>query len=197
VTGFNAFGDLENNPSRVVAETLAARTLPGLVVEVLPTEYDRAGARIRRLIAELRPARILCLGVNMRIGAVNLERVALNVDDAALADNAGVLRSGVPILRRGPLAYLSTLPLEGMLGELRGKGIPSAISNHAGTFVCNHVFYLARHTVASLGLRSECGFVHLPPLLGTPEAKRPGMQPLALAQLTAAVDTLIRHRPGR
>jgi pyroglutamyl-peptidase len=190
VTGFNRFGGFERNPSQAVVEALEAQAPAGLILRVLPTEFEAAGAEIKSLIQRHRPDRILCLGLNARIASINLERVAVNVDDAAAPDNAGLLRSGEPILPGGPAAYLSTLPLGAMAAELGRRKIPAGISNHAGTYVCNHVFYLARHEVESLGLGSSCGFVHLPPLADTPAAGGE-TKGLSLAQLLEAVRALI------
>jgi pyroglutamyl-peptidase len=191
LTGFNRFGDLALNPSQSVVEALAGRNPEGLVAEVLPTEYAGAAARIRSLIRKHRPGRVICLGVNMRIAGINLERVAVNVDDAVLPDNAGSLRSGSPIIRGGPAAYLSTLHLRRILASLGKCGIPAAISNHAGTFVCNHVFYAARHEVERMGSRARCGFVHVPPLLETGGPENGDPRGLTLAQMLEAAECLL------
>src|SRR6185503_14590339 len=154
LTGFNRFGDLEVNPTQLIVESMAKR--PGaftnfnLVVEVLPTEFIVAGNRISQLIRQHRPEMVVCLGVGAGLGEIHLERVALNLDDGGLPDNAGVSRTGQKIVPDGPLAYHSTLPLVRMREALRQRGIPAIISNHAGTYVCNHVFYLARHEVERL-----------------------------------------------
>jgi pyroglutamyl-peptidase len=174
LTGFNSFSGVEVNPSQLVVEHFARRGDPAITAEVLPTEYAAAGRRIRSLVRERRPAVVLSLGVAQSRSAVCLERVALNLNDSETPDNAGVVTTGRPIVAGAPLAYLSTLPLDAMLAALRSANVPSAITNHAGTFVCNHVLFSALHEVEQSGLPARCGFVHLPAL----EAEKPGGLPL-------------------
>jgi pyroglutamyl-peptidase len=174
LTGFNRFGTLRDNPSQRVVEAIIRRKMAGLTAEVLPTEFIAAGKRIRDLIRQLQPDWIICLGVAQGIPAIHLERVALNLDDTELPDNAGHVHAAKRIVKDGPLAYESTLPIEEMRDRLQQRGIPAAISNHAGTFVCNHVFYVARHEVERLALGARCGFIHLPAILN-PGTDMPGM----------------------
>ena len=166
LTGFNCFGNLEVNPSELIVESIADRARKrgrtDLVTEVLPTEYQRAGDRVCELIREVRPEAILALGVAIGAPVLRLERVALNLDDTEAPDNAGKIIEGQLIDTGGPLAYWSSLPLTGMLEALDRLGVPAVISNHAGAFLCNHVFYIARHQVQQLGIPSRCGFIHVP-----------------------------------
>lgn len=178
ITGFEPFGDIKINPSQVIVDSLAAsaKTDPNtdLTAVVLPTEYDRAGAEIARLIREHTPDIVLCLGVSARRQGLHLERVALNLDDAHLPDNAGDHRDGQPILDDAPPAYFSTLPLKDIHTALKERQVPATISNHAGAYVCNHVYYLALHTLQQMQSDALCGFIHVP-LPGdgedTPDAK--------------------------
>jgi len=166
LTGFDCFGGLEVNPSELIVESIADRArksgLTDLVSEVLPTEYQRAGDRVCELIREVRPEAILALGVAIGVPFLRLERVALNLDDIEAPDNAGEIIQGRLIDAEGPTAYWSSLPLTRMIEALDRLGVPALISNHAGTFLCNHVFYLARHQVEQLGIPSRCGFIHVP-----------------------------------
>jgi len=192
LTGFNPFGTVKINPSQLVVETLAQRPArplgADLVTEILPTAYIEAGDRITHLIRHHRPDSIICLGVAEGTPAIRLERVALNLDDAELPDNTGLLRQGSPIVLDGPAAYWSTLPLEQMRRALARQGIPAAISNHAGTYLCNHVFYRARHEVEQLRLPSPCGFIHLPALLEPAAGRVPPAPGLPLAVMLEAID---------
>src|SRR5262245_33280526 len=147
LTGFNSFHGVDVNPSQLVVEYFARRGEPGIVAEVLPTEYAAAGRRIRSLVREHRPDVVLSLGVAQSRFAMCLERVALNLNDCETPDNAGIVATARPIVAGAPLAYYSSLPLDAMLAALRGVNVPSAITNHAGTFVCNHVYYSAQHEV--------------------------------------------------
>lgn len=184
LTGFNRFADLDVNPSELIVESIARRTLEtgrtGIVTEVLPTEYQSAGDRVRELIRELSPRAILGLGVAMGTRSLRLERVALNLDDCAAPDNSGRIVQGQLIDPLGPVAYWSTLPLARMLGALGSLGVPAVISNHAGAFLCNHLFYIARRQVEQSGLSCQCGFIHVPPLSAEIAGDRDSGLPLAL-----------------
>jgi pyroglutamyl-peptidase len=133
-----------------------------LQTEILPTEFISAERRITNLILEARPDVILSLGVAERLNAIVLERFALNLDDTNMPDNVGSLPKAMPIDSDSPLAYSSTLPLSQLASKLAEASIPVAISNHAGTFVCNHIFYVARNVIERAGMKTMCGFVHLP-----------------------------------
>ncbi len=162
LTGFNPFGKLEANPSQLIVEGIAERGHPGIVAEVLPTEYRRAGERIKSLIQAYQPEAIICLGVAQSRNVISLERLAVNLDDSGKPDNAGMYIFGKTIVPDGPRIYHSTLPLTHMYVTLQQQGIPVVFSHDAGRFVCNHVFYVARHELEQLGHDAACGFIHLP-----------------------------------
>ena len=172
VTGFTPFGGHATNSSQAVVETLAADA-GGLDTAVLRTEYGFAGAEIVRLIREKRPSAVVCLGMNERSGQIRLEAVARNWDNCPQADNAGELREGRPIVEGAPGTYPSTLPLRRLADRLEREGIEAAISDDAGNYLCNHVFFRACHENALSGHGVPCGFIHLPPLSGPPETARP------------------------
>lgn len=170
VTGFTPFAGLSDNPSAIVVEDLARRGVPGVVLEtrLVDVLWERAGAEVVAAMDAVRPAAVVCFGLARGRDAVNLERFAVNVDDSVTADNAGVHRRGTPIAAAGPDAYRSTLPIVPIAAALAAADLPVRASNHAGAFLCNHVFYAVRHRLAQTGLAIPAGFVHLPPL--PPEA---------------------------
>jgi len=190
LTGFEPFGPVRVNPSEQIVRRIAAQARArgddGLVADVLPTEFAAADKRIRRLIRKFRPAAVLCLGVAPQRDKISLERVALNLDDDSLPDNAGRRRAGRRIVPRGPAAYWSTLPLERFRKQLVRRKIPVSYSNHAGTFLCNHIFYVARHEIEHLGNSAPCGFLHVPPALRrSKQAKQRG---IPLSTMVEAVE---------
>jgi pyroglutamyl-peptidase len=142
--------------------------------------------RLSDLIAQHQPDVVICLGLAARRSAINLERVALNLDDAKIPDNAGDLAVGRPIQQDGPVAYLSTLPLEKMKQALQAREIPVEISNHAGAYVCNHVFYAARHAIEQAHFPAICGFIHVPAIADSADD-----QGLLLDQMIEAVGVCI------
>lgn len=155
VSGFEPFGEIAENPSQVVVAHLPTHI--DIVKAILPVRYTALETQMQCLIAAHQPRFWLMLGVASGRVGIQLERLAVNLDDAAMADNDGVVRQGQPIVLDGPLAYASALPLDAFYGELKRRAIPVAYSNHAGTYLCNHAFYYGRY----LGVVA-CGFVHLP-----------------------------------
>jgi pyroglutamyl-peptidase len=131
-------------------------------VAILPTEFAKAERAIRELLQTDVPDVLLALGVAPRAQGVRLERTARNRDDATLPDNAGEQRTLTPIVPGGPDTFESTLPIQAMQAALEQLGVPVAISDDAGGYVCNHLFYAARHVIDSLRLPTRCGFVHVP-----------------------------------
>jgi pyroglutamyl-peptidase len=164
LTGFEPFGDVKVNPSQCVVEHFAAQGRDDLITLVIPTVYAESGVLIRDAIKQHNPDAVLSLGVAASRDSINLERIAVNVDDASIPDNVGYLASGEPIDAEGPVAYRSTLPLAAMKEALEVRGIDVTISNHAGAYMCNHVFYSARHALEMAGSSIPCGFIHIPDL---------------------------------
>lgn len=165
VTGFEAFGEHDVNPSERVVRALRAG--PELVTEVLPVSYRRAEARLGELIEGVDPRAVLLLGLHGG-QAIRLERIALNLDDAKTPDRDGEVRIGEPISAFGPAGYASTLPLDAFAAVLRRFSLPFEWSRDAGGFLCNHAFYVACDRVALRFGEVPCGFVHLPPLEALP-----------------------------
>jgi len=175
LTGFDAFGGATLNPSWLAAQALHGRQIAGhrVVAARLPTVFDASLHELQELLVAHAPALVLCVGLASGRQALSLERVAINLNDASLADNRGAQPVDTPVVAQGPAAYFSSLPLKAMLLALRRHGLPAELSQSAGTFVCNHVFYGLMHTLATNPRcqRTRGGFVHVPELtvLGLPE----------------------------
>lgn len=185
VTGFEPFDGEPVNPSAEVARALAGRRVAGapVVAAVLPCAFGRAVDELRAAIAAQRPQLVLALGQAGGREGFGIERVAINVDDARIADNAGAQPIDTPVVAGAPAAYFSTLPIKAMAAALRRAGWPAAVSQSAGTFVCNHVFYGLMHTLRRRRVRG--GFMHLPLL--PEQASRRGGPSLALDDQIAGV----------
>ena len=170
LTGFDAFGGDAINPSSMAAQALHEETLEGhrVVTAQLPCEFAASSKALSALLRQHKPALVLCLGLAGGRANLSLERVAINVQDARIADNAGAQPIDSPIAENGPAAYFSTLPIKAMLQALTDAGIPTEVSQTAGTFVCNHVFYALMHALKKQRGRAKArgGFAHVPYLPG-------------------------------
>jgi pyroglutamyl-peptidase len=176
VTGFDPFGGEAVNPSWMAVQALHGRMVAGhrLIGAQLPTRFDRSLEALRDLLHRHRPALAVCTGQAGGRTALSLERIAINVDDARIADNAGAQPVDTPVVAGGPAAYFSTLPIKAMLAALLAEGIRAEVSQTAGTFVCNHVFYGLMHELATRRdlQRTRGGLVHVPYL---PQQGQPSM----------------------
>ena len=163
LTGFDPFDGAKSNPSWEAASALDGRIVCGhrIVARQLPTEFDASLRALRTTIRETAPALVVCAGLAGGRKGLSLERVAINVDDARIPDNAGAQPVDAKIAARGPAAYFSTLPIKAMLAALRKRDIPVHVSQTTGTYVCNHVFYGLMHALRRKpGVRG--GFIHVP-----------------------------------
>jgi pyroglutamyl-peptidase len=171
VTGFEPFGDHTMNPSEALAKAVDGRRVGAVAVRsaVLPVHHADAPRRVDALVTELLPESIVHLGLANGRARIALERVALNVMDYAIPDNAGRRVVNEPCVPAGATAYFSTLPLLAILTALLADGIPAYISNTAGTYLCNQTLYGTLHTLAMRSARDEvrvprAGFLHVPSL---------------------------------
>jgi pyroglutamyl-peptidase len=188
VTGFEPFGSEPVNPSALVAQALHGRTIDGVPVIglVLPCVFGVSIDALRAALLEYRPQLVLALGQAAGRSGFSLERVAINVDDARIPDNAGAQPIDMPVVAKAAAARFTTLPIKAMASALREAGHPAEVSYSAGTFVCNHVFYGLQHLLARRrSVRS--GFMHLP-LLPEQAARMEGGAPsLTLATMIEGV----------
>ena len=170
LTGFDAFGGERINPSWLSVQALHGRRIAGhrVVTAQLPTVFDESLHVLRGLLKQYRPALVICVGQAGGRSALSLERVAINVNDARIADNAAAQPVDTPVIPDGPAAYFTTLPIKAMLLTLQREAVTAEVSQTAGTFVCNHVFYGLMHLLATQhGLRrTRGGFIHVPDLPG-------------------------------
>lgn len=196
LTGFEPFGGASRNPSGEVALAWHGREVAGarVIGAVLPCVFGAARRELVRLLRRHRPSVVLCLGVAAGRDAITPERVAINVDDARIPDNAGRQPVDRPVVRGGPVAYWSTLPIKAMVAGLQARGVPAAVSQTAGTFLCNHVFYGLMHAVRRRrGVRA--GFVHVPAMRESAARGEPALPLSVLTEATGVMlETALRSR---
>jgi pyroglutamyl-peptidase len=185
LTGFEPFGKATQNPSAEIVKQISG---DNIVSAVLPVAYAQSAQRLLELIAEHNPDVVICLGQAEGRTQITPERIAVNLDDARLADNDGVTRIDQPIVVDGPVAYESTLPIKEFVSAITEAGIPAAVSLSAGAFLCNHIFYVAQDRLKDTKVRS--GFVHVP-LMDEQAGEFPGLPTMPLEQMVKAVRAML------
>ncbi|KNC18658.1 hypothetical protein AC792_10920 [Arthrobacter sp. RIT-PI-e] len=188
LTGFEPFDGETTNPSwlaaRRAAEQLVAAGSPAVAVEI-PCVFDLSRTVLQEALERYRPGIVLCVGQAGGRERISLERVAINVDDARIPDNAGNRPVDRPIVEGGPAAYFSTLPIKACRGAVASSGVPVEVSQTAGTYVCNHLFYGLMSLLAEREDGCRGGFVHVP--YSTEQARGNDAPGLALEQMADAL----------
>ncbi|CAH1543051.1 Pyrrolidone-carboxylate peptidase [Vibrio harveyi] len=187
ITGFEPFGGESINPALEAVKRLNGRKLDGgevVMCQVPVTRYESIEAVIESIELH-QPDIVITVGQAAGRTAITPERVAINVDDFRIPDNSGHQPIDEPVIPGGPDAYFTTLPIKAITRALQQENIPCQVSNTAGTFVCNHLFYGVQHYLRDKSVRH--GFVHIPLL---PEQDSSGNQPTML--LDVIVEGLAR-----
>lgn len=158
---FDPFGGETINPA---LEAVKSVSFEGAEVEKLevPTVFYRSVEVVLQKIEEFSPDAVVMIGQAGGRDKITPERVAINLSDARIADNEGNMPCDEPIVPGAPAAYFSTLPIKEIVRVISDAGIPSAVSNSAGTFVCNHLMYGVLHYIAERGMDCVAGFIHIP-----------------------------------
>ena len=163
ITGFDKFGGESINPS-----SLCVNSLPDVIdnIEIkkitLPTVFKDSSCVLEENIVSFSPNIVICVGQAGGRSKITPERIAINIDDARIPDNIGNSPIDEAIRKDGENAYFSTLPIKAIVDELNKNNIPSAISNTAGTFVCNHIMYEALYLSSKKYPNIKAGFIHIP-----------------------------------
>lgn len=163
ITGFDPFDDEAINPAWE-----AVNALPDVIdgIEVIkvqiPTVFKKSAKKLFETIEAVKPDAVICVGQAGGRFDFNVERIAINVDDARIPDNEGNQPIDEKIFEDGENAYFATLPIKAMVEEARKAGVPASVSNTAGTFVCNHIMYSLLYYISKNNLNIRGGFIHVP-----------------------------------
>ncbi|MCI3027949.1 MAG: pyroglutamyl-peptidase I [Desemzia incerta] len=195
VTGFDPFGGEKINPALEAVKGLAD-TIKGAEIKKLeiPTVFNKSAEVVQKAIEEFQPDYVLNIGQAGGRYEISPERVAINVDDARIADNEGNQPIDAPIKEDGDAAYFTQLPVKAMVTAIKNAGIPGAVSNTAGTFVCNHIMYQVQYMIHTNFPKIKGGFIHVPYI---PEqvVNKPGQPAMSLSDmtkgLTAAIEAVV------
>jgi pyroglutamyl-peptidase len=186
LTGFEPFGKASLNPSGEIVKRISA---DNIVTAILPVAYNSSAVALLALIEKHNPDVVIMLGQAEGRTQITPERIAINLDDARIPDNEGVLRLTQAIIESGPVAYRSTLPVEEIVDALKNADIPAAISLSAGAFLCNHIFYVAQNKYDGTAVRS--GFIHVP-LMDEQSEEFPGLPTMPLDQMVKAAEIILQ-----
>lgn len=191
VTGFEPFGGEVVNPSWEICQALPAGIGKARIeTQRIPVEFRSAIEAAALAIDRVKPALVVSLGEAGGRFVMSVERVAINVDDARMPDNAGAFPIDEPIAKVGPAAYFATAPVKAMVAAMVAQGVPAEVSNSAGTYVCNHLFYGVLHYLAASGHSARAAFIHVPYLDRQVLGKR-DTPSMALATMVRGVEAAI------
>lgn len=195
ITGFDPFGGEQTNPAIEAVKRLPAAIAGATVVPLeIPTVFGTCAEVVRQAIITERPDVVLSVGQAGGRSALTPERIAINLDDGRIPDNAGFQPVDQPIQPNGPAAYFTQLPVKAMAQAIRQAGLPSHVSTTAGTYVCNHIMYQVQHLRATEFPQLQAGFIHIP-FLPEQVVQRSGVPSLSLTDdvrgLTAAIRAIV------
>ena len=195
LTGFTPFAGETINPALEAVKHVKPEIAGMEIVKLeVPTVFGESVRLVAEAIEREQPDFVLSVGQAGGRAAVTPERVAINVDDARIPDNAGQQPIDVPIFADGENAYFATLPVKAMAEAIREAGLPSALSNTAGTYVCNHLMYGVLYHLNRHHKSAKAGFIHVP-YIPEQTADKPGVPFMPLDDIVRALEAAIAAIP--
>ena len=198
ITGFDPFGGEPVNPALEAVKPMKDEIAGAKIIKLeIPTVFRKSVEKIHEMMKAEQPDVVLSIGQAGGRFGVTPERVAINVDDARIKDNEGNQPVDTPIFTDGEAAYFSNLPVKAMVEAIKNKGLPSTLSNSAGTFVCNHVMYGVLYYIHKEFPNVRGGFIHVP-FITDQVVTKPNVASMALADITealeAAVEAIVKNQ---
>lgn len=191
VTGFDPFGGESINPAYEAVKLLPDEIAGASVVKLeVPTVFQKSINALDQAMEQEQPDLVLCVGQAGGRYDLTIERVAINVDDARIADNEGNQPIDEPIFADGQPAYFSNLPIKAMVQNVRTKNLTASVSNTAGTFVCNHLMYGLLHMIDRKYAGVRGGFVHVPYIVEQVVEKR-NMPSMSVENIAKGLEAMI------
>ncbi len=197
VTGFEPFGGDGINPSSLAVRKLGKR-VGGIAVHTatLPCSFAKSAGVLQRAIAKVKPDIVLCVGLAGGRNELCLERVAVNIQDARIRDNDRRQPIDVPVVKGGPAAYFATLPIKACVAAMRKAGLAATVSNSAGTFVCNHIFYALMDIASRHPTPLRGGFLHVP--YAPEQVAKVGTAPsMAIDDVARGIEVILKTSAAR
>ena len=197
VTGFDPFGSDKINPAIEAVKKLPDTIKGAKIIKLeIPTVFNKSAQVVHQAIVKEQPDYVLNVGQAGGRSALTPERVAININDGRIPDNDGYQPLGEPIQADGDTAYFTQLPIKAMAKAIRAAGLPAIVSNTAGTYVCNHIFYQVQYMRTKEFPKLKAGFIHIP-FLPEQVITRPNQPSMALADivkgLTAAIGAIVER----
>lgn len=191
ITAFEPFGGDSINPALEAVNMMRAPEGVELIKLKVPTVFQKSINTVYERLKSEKPDAVLCVGQAGGRFGLTPERVAVNIDDASIPDNEGNQPVDKPIFEDGPAAYFATLPIKAMIKAIREGGLPSSLSNSAGTFVCNHLMYGVLYHIAHEfpGLRG--GFIHVP-FIPEQVVERSNTPSMAICDITRGLELAVK-----
>ncbi len=191
ITAFEAFNNEPTNPTELVLAELPEFLFDARIIKVtLPVVYDKAFEVLKPMIEKHQPSLILMMGLAAGRSQINIERIAININDSNTKDNLGNIKHFDPIDRSGPDGLFTTLPLEKIITATRKRKLPVTISNTAGAYVCNHIMYKTLNHIQTNDLKTKAGFIHMP-FLPENVIDKPNMPSLDKRYMIETITTII------
>ena len=191
LTAFEPFGGEKVNPAQEAVNAIPDRVSGAEIVKLtVPTVFGKSVELVYETMKRLGPDAVLCIGQAAGRAGLSVERVAINLEDAALADNEGRRPVDTPVFPDGPAAYFATLPVKAMVERIKAAGIEAAVSCTAGTFVCNQLMYGVLHHIAREFPSMRAGFIHVP-YLPEQTLDKPGAPSLSREDIVRGIEAAI------
>jgi pyroglutamyl-peptidase len=193
ITGFDPFGGEPVNPALEAVKQLNGKVITGceVVTKEIPTVFGKAINSLKSSIEEINPELVICVGQAGGRSTITPERVAINIDDARIPDNENNQPIDAEIVPGGPSAYFSSLPVKAIVQKMNENGIPASVSNTAGTFVCNHIFYGLMNYLDTSAKDIRSGFIHIP-FLPEQIVRNPGQPSMSLELIVMGLELSIK-----
>jgi len=192
LTAFDPFGGDAINPALEAVKLVADKIGRFDIVKLeVPTVFRKSIDTVAKAIEEEKPDVVLCIGQAGGRFEITPERVAINVDDARIKDNEGNQPIDIKIFEDGENAYFTTLPIKAMVEAIREANLPAAVSNTAGTFVCNHLMYGVLYTLAKKYPHIKGGFTHVPFIPAQVARRTPVAPYMALEDIKRGLEAAI------
>jgi len=191
LTGFEPFGGASFNPSGAVVQEIGRHGIDGveIITAVLPVEFTRSAEILIDLIKTHQPSVVISLGQAEGRDFIGPEKVAINLADARIADNAGVKLENQKVDPNAADGYFSTLPIRAIVDAISALGINAKVSYSAGAFICNEIFFTAQSFLQASAVIS--GFIHLP-LAPNQSPEFPGLPTMPLEDQVAGIRAAIQ-----